>query len=54
MQPDIAGVILGILKKNDLDPGTGSLELELTESMIMNNMEVMIATLNRLREINLF
>ena len=50
-QPDIVGLILDILKKNDLDPGAGSLELELTESLLMNNAEGTIATLGKLREI---
>ncbi len=49
-QIDFAGIILDILKQNSFDPGTGSLELELTESMLMNNAEGTIATLDRLRE----
>ncbi len=47
-QPDLAGVILGIFKEYGMDPGLGSLELELTESLLMKNVDGTIATLNRL------
>ena len=47
-QPDLAGVVLDILKENDLDPGLGLLELELTESLLMNNADKTMATLNAL------
>ncbi len=49
-QPDLAGVILDILKENGLDPGLGLLELELTESLLMNNADKTLATLNALHE----
>ncbi|MBI5659280.1 MAG: EAL domain-containing protein [Nitrosomonadales bacterium] len=49
-QPDLAGAILEILRRSDLDFCTGSLELELTESMLMRNVDRAITTLGRLRE----
>lgn len=49
-QPDLGGVILGIFRENELDPGFGSLELELTESLLMSNADKTLATLNALHE----
>ena len=49
-QADFAGVILGILKENNLEPGLGAIELELTESLLMNNADWTIATLDALHE----
>ena len=49
-QPDLAGVVLGIMEENDLDPGIGSFELELTESLLMNDADKTLATLNALHE----
>ncbi len=47
-QPDFAEVVLEICRDNDLDPSKGALELELTESLLMKNMEVTLETLNKL------
>ncbi|MBU1426648.1 MAG: EAL domain-containing protein [Gammaproteobacteria bacterium] len=44
-QPDFAGLVLGILKENGLDPALGTIELELTESLLMNNAESAVETL---------
>ena len=49
-QPDFAGLVLDILKENDLDPGLGTIELELTESLLMNNAEGAVDTLSKLRQ----
>lgn len=49
-QPDFAGLVLDILKENDLDPGLGTIELELTESLLMNNAEGAVDTLIKLRQ----
>ena len=49
-QTDFAGMVLGILEQNNLEPGLGAIELELTESMLMNNADGTIATLNALHE----
>ncbi|OIR16205.1 phytochrome-like protein cph2 [mine drainage metagenome] len=49
-QPDFAGLVLGILNENGLDPALGGIELELTESLLMNNAEGAIDTLNTLHE----
>lgn len=48
-QPDLAGAILDILEKNGLDPASGALELELTESLLMRDVGRAITTLERLR-----
>ena len=45
-QRDLIEVITGILRETGLDPG--HLELELTESLIMQNVESTIVTLNKL------
>ncbi len=47
-QPDFAGLVLGILNENGLDPALGEIELELTESLLMSNAEGAIDTLNKL------
>jgi len=44
-QPDFAGLVLGILKEYGLDPALGTIELELTESLLMNNAEGAVETL---------
>lgn len=49
-QPDFAGMVLGILTENGLDPVLGAIELELTESLLMSNAEGAIDTLNKLHE----
>ena len=49
-QADLAGMVLGILKENHLEPESGTIELELTESLLMNNADRTIATLNALHE----
>jgi diguanylate cyclase (GGDEF)-like protein len=49
-QPDFAGMVLGILTENGLDPALGAIELELTESLLMSNAEGAIDTLNKLHE----
>ncbi len=49
-QPDFAGLVLGILKENGLDPALGTIELELTESLLMSNAEGAVETLVRLHE----
>ncbi|OGT03875.1 MAG: diguanylate cyclase [Gallionellales bacterium RBG_16_57_15] len=52
-QPDLAGVILDIFRECGLDPRLGTLEMELTESLLMKNTERTIATLNRLHELGI-
>jgi len=49
-QPDFAGLVLGILKENDLDPASGAIELELTETLLMNNAAGAVDTLIKLHE----
>jgi diguanylate cyclase len=49
-QPDFAGLVLGILEENGLDPALGAIELELTESLLMNNAAGAVETLIKLRE----
>jgi EAL domain-containing protein (putative c-di-GMP-specific phosphodiesterase class I)/FixJ family two-component response regulator len=46
-EQDLVAVVTRILKETDLDPAY--LELELTESLIMQNVEAVIATLTRLK-----
>ena len=48
-QPDLADKVIGILKETGLDPHT--LVLEITESMIMENVDTGVATMNRLRDL---
>ena len=50
-QPDLSDVFLGIFRENDLDPGLGALEFELTESLLMKNVGLTTATLNKLHEV---
>lgn len=47
-QHDLAGLIQAIFKANDLDTHLGTLEFELTESLLMKNTDGTIATLNQL------
>ena len=49
-QLDLADIILDIFQQNDLDPGLGSLEMDLTESLLMKNVDETIATLNKLHD----
>ena len=49
-QPDFANLVLGILKENGLDPALGTIELELTESLLMNNAAGAVETLVKLRQ----
>ncbi|HEU0188588.1 MAG TPA: EAL domain-containing protein [Gallionella sp.] len=49
-QADFAGMVLGILKEHNLEPGLGAIELELTESLLMHNANGTIATLSELHE----
>ncbi|MDO8991305.1 MAG: EAL domain-containing protein [Sideroxyarcus sp.] len=49
-QPDFATLVLGILKENDLDPALGTIELELTESLLMSNAAGAVETLVKLHE----
>lgn len=49
-QPDFAGLVLGILNENGLDPALEGIELELTESLLMSNAEGAIDTLSKLHE----
>ena len=49
-QPDFANVVLGILKENGLDPALGTIELELTESLLMNNASGAVDSLVKLHE----
>jgi diguanylate cyclase (GGDEF)-like protein len=47
-QPDFASVVLAILGAYELDPAMNQIELELTESLLMNNVAATIDTLNKL------
>lgn len=49
-QPDFAGMVLRILEENGINPATGGIELELTESMLMSHVEGTIDTLNKLHD----
>lgn len=49
-QADFSVMFLGILKENNLEPGLGAIELELTESLLMSNADGTIATLNALHK----
>jgi diguanylate cyclase (GGDEF)-like protein/PAS domain S-box-containing protein len=46
-QPNLVEVVAGILRETELDPA--HLELELTESLVMQNVEATIATLGRFK-----
>ena len=43
-------MVAGILRESALDPACHDLELELTESLIMHDVEKTLITLNRLHE----
>jgi EAL domain-containing protein (putative c-di-GMP-specific phosphodiesterase class I) len=49
-QPDFTGLVLSILKENGLDPALGTIELELTESLLMSNEFGAVETLVKLHE----
>lgn len=49
-QPDLVGMVARILAETGLDPSSHELELELTESLLMKNVEKTAATLHRLHE----
>ena len=49
-QPDLVGMVAGILSESDINPACQDLELELTESLIMRDVEKTTITLNRLHE----
>lgn len=49
-QPDLVGMVARILTETGLDPGLQELEFELTESLLMKNVEETAATLHRLHE----
>ena len=52
-QANLAEIIQSVFKENGLDPGQGFLELELTESLLVKNVEGTIAALNRLHEMGI-
>ncbi|MFZ2161755.1 MAG: EAL domain-containing protein [Sideroxyarcus sp.] len=52
-QPDFAGMVLGILQENGLDPALRIIELELTESLLMNNAAGAIDTLIKLHDVGI-
>lgn len=49
-QADLSGMVQRICNETGLDLGLGTLELELTESLIMRNADEAAVTLNRLHE----
>ena len=49
-QADLSGMVQRICNETGLDLGLGTLELELTESLIMKNADEAAVTLNRLHE----
>jgi diguanylate cyclase (GGDEF)-like protein len=49
-QPDFAGFVLKIMQENRLDPAMNAIELELTESLLLDNVARTIDTLNVLHE----
>ena len=49
-QPDFAGIVLGILNESALDLSLGTIELELTESLLMNDALGAVDTLIRLHD----
>jgi len=49
-QADLSGMVQRICNETGLDLGLGTLELELTESLIMKNVEESTVTLNKLHE----
>lgn len=52
-QIDLAGIIRDIFKENDLDPNSGMLEFELTESLLMKSVDRTIDTLNKLHDLGI-
>ncbi|MDP1681695.1 MAG: EAL domain-containing protein, partial [Burkholderiales bacterium] len=52
-QPDLVGMVAGILTESAIDPACQDLELELTESLIMRDVEKTIVTLKHLHEMGL-
>ena len=46
---DFADIVIGLLEKTGADPRM--LELEITESMAMNNPDIALRHINRLKEI---
>ena len=52
-QANLLRMIQGILEETGIDPRSGALELELTESMVMHNVEASVDTLKRLHEMGL-
>ncbi len=49
-QPDFAGVVLGIVNESGLDLSLGTIELELTESLLMSNAAGATDTLDKLHK----
>lgn len=49
-QPDFAGSVLKIMQEHGLDPAMNGIELELTESLLLDNVARTIDTLNTLHE----
>lgn len=52
-QIDLSGIVQNIFKDNDLEPNWGMLEFELTESLLMKNVDRTIDTLNKLYELGI-
>ena len=52
-QANLLHMIQGVLEETGIDPRSGVLELELTESMVMRNVEASVATLKHLQEMGL-
>ena len=52
-QSNLLQMIEQVLQETGLDPQSGMLELELTESMVMRSVEDSVVTLNRLHEMGL-
>jgi diguanylate cyclase (GGDEF)-like protein len=52
-QPDFAETIARIVRETGLDAGWEGLELELTESLLINNVEETIKTLHKLHAMNI-
>jgi EAL domain-containing protein (putative c-di-GMP-specific phosphodiesterase class I) len=51
LQPDLAGMIAGILEETNLDPGL--LELEITETVAMKNADYTLEVLRHLRQMGI-
>ncbi|MHB1232742.1 MAG: bifunctional diguanylate cyclase/phosphodiesterase [Burkholderiales bacterium] len=52
-QADLLRMIQGVLEETGIDPRSGALELELTESMVMHNVEASVDMLKHLHEMGL-